>query len=334
MPHNRIFLSHRGLDKPIVKQYRDALEAAGFRPWMDVTDIQTGAHLERTLQQGMASSCAAVFFVTPHYEDSAYLAAEIDDALRQQVMRGDGFRIITLVFTDANGKRVTAPEPLRKYVWGEPKTHLEGIKCIMRALPPHLLKRRGYLPLDEIVAPTARQVALVGQNLNSRIWLDHQRYKRFLKEVKTVLSRPALETLSLVMMIPKVLYAVHPEAARHLLLHTLPGLDSLHQDLPGEQRITVAFHPAATLSLIAVDWGFPDSAFALMTPKFQRTSQIDDRVSVLFDDKAFNPASMAQMLLDANEGRNKAVAAPLRDAAPLLKKLLEEVPIAKLRGSA
>lgn len=324
MAYNRIFLSHKGINKDIVRQYRDVLSAAGLRPWMDESDLSAGNALVRALSEGMADSCAAVFFVTPEYQDTGYLRSEIDDALAQKVARGDGFALITLAIADEHGKRGKVPEPLAKYIWKEPNTHLEGVKFILEALPPHLLKVRGYLPLPDLVPPTAREVALVGQNLSSRMGLDIRRYSKFLSELKGLLSQSSLETLALVMMTPEALQAIHPKAATHLRAFSLPRLRDLCRDLLTETRITVAFHPSATLSLLAVDWTRAGKAYALITPKFQTTASIDDRVTMLLDDRYFDSASLARMLLDAKEKSEGAYGAPLQDAPDLLDKLLSE----------
>lgn len=324
MAYNRIFLSHKGINKDIVRQYRDVLSAAGLHPWMDESDLPAGNALVRALSEGMADSCAAVFFVTPEYQDTGYLRSEIDDALAQKVARGDGFALITLAIADERGKRGKVPEPLTKYIWKEPKTHLEGVRFILDALPPHLLKVRGYVPLPDLVPPTASEVALVGQNLSSRMGLDSNGYSKFLSELKGILSRSPLETVVLVMMTPKALQAIHPKAATHLRAFSLPRLRDLRRDLPSETRITVAFHPSATLSLLAVDWTRAGKAYAIVTPKFQITASIYDRVSMLLDDRYFDSASLARMLLDAKEGGDGASGAALKDAPHLLEKLLIE----------
>ena len=307
-----------------MREYRNALESAGYRPWMDETDLIAGRTLDRTLQEAMSSSCAAIFFITPRYQYDGYLKSEIDDALRQKVIRGNGFSIIPLLLIDETGKRGILPDPLKKYPWGEPETDIEGLTYIFKWLPPHLSSKRGYLPLDEVVPPTAKEVALVGQNLTSRVWLDQQRYSRFLSEIKAILSRGAIEKVVLVMMVPKALKAIHPGAAKHLRKYSLVGLEWLHRDLGDDNRITVVFHPSATLSLLAVDWGYNDSAFALITPKFQRTQEIDERVSILLNEAFFDSASMARMILDAKDNANDASTAFLSKAPELLNRLLEE----------
>lgn len=324
MAYNRIFLSHKGLDKDIVRQYRDVLSAMDLRPWMDESDLPAGHAPVRSLTEGMAYSSAAVFFVTPQYEDHGYLRSEIDDALSQKVARGDAFSIIPLVIADEHGNRGCVPEPLKGYIWKEPKSHMEGIRFIVEALPAHLKKVSGYLALQNLVPPTAKEAALVGQNLASRLGLDNHKYSVFLGELKLCLSRPSLKTMTLIMMTPAALLAIHAEAARDLRNFTLPRLRKLCEDLPDERRISVVFHPAATLSLLAVDWSSPGNAFALITPKFQRTASIDDRLSVLLDDQYFDSASLARMLYDGSTGGNGAYRASLREAPALLSRLISE----------
>lgn len=187
MAYNCIFLSHKGIDKDIVRQYRDVLEAVGLRPWMDESDISKGETLVRALSEGMSNSCAAVFFVTTQYKDEGYLRSEIDEALSQQVARGNGFKLITLAIADESGKRGNVPEPLKKYVWGEPNSHLEGIRFILESLPAHLRKVKGYLSLQDLVPPMAKEVALVGQNLSSRLGLNTSGYSNFLEELSVTI---------------------------------------------------------------------------------------------------------------------------------------------------
>ena len=73
----RIFLSHKGADKPRVREYKKTLEALGFDPWLDEDAMTAGTNLERGLLEGFKTSCAAVFFITPNYVDENYLASEV-----------------------------------------------------------------------------------------------------------------------------------------------------------------------------------------------------------------------------------------------------------------
>ncbi|MEK3711171.1 toll/interleukin-1 receptor domain-containing protein [Bacillus sp. FSL K6-1005] len=66
----KIFLSHKGIDKPAVREYHYLL---GFEPWLDEDAMAAGEALHRALLKGMEDSCAAVFFVIPNYVDDGYL---------------------------------------------------------------------------------------------------------------------------------------------------------------------------------------------------------------------------------------------------------------------
>jgi len=133
----KIFLSHKGSDKPFVRKFKDTLSLLGFSPWLDEDAMPAGTNLERGILQGFKDSCAAVFFVTPDFHDEKYLASEVDYAVQEKRNKGDKFSIITLVFEDgaAKGK---VPDLLHTYVWKEPKSELDALQEIIRALPIHV----------------------------------------------------------------------------------------------------------------------------------------------------------------------------------------------------
>ncbi len=130
----KVFLSHKGTDKPLVREFKQALELLGFDPWLDEDAMQAGAELERSLIKGFRDSCAAVFFVTPSYIDENYLASEVDYAIQEKRNKGDKFSIITLVLGEGDSKG-TVPELLHRYVWKEPKSDLEAFREVIKALP-------------------------------------------------------------------------------------------------------------------------------------------------------------------------------------------------------
>lgn len=133
----KIFLSHKGADKPRIRGYHESLKLLGFESWLDEDAMTAGTNLQRGILQGMAESCAAVFFVTPSYVDDGFLATEIDYAIEEKRKKGDRFAIITLVF-EHDGRRGSVPDLLRRYVWREPSDDLEGLREIIKALPVKL----------------------------------------------------------------------------------------------------------------------------------------------------------------------------------------------------
>lgn len=130
-----VFLSHRGVDKQMVIDFKETLTALGFAPWLDDDAMPAGTPLERGLLEGMQKSCAVVFFITPSFEDKGYLETEINYAIQEKWQKGDKFAIITLQFVDEHGKVAEIPPLLRPYVWKKPKSTLAAVREIVRALP-------------------------------------------------------------------------------------------------------------------------------------------------------------------------------------------------------
>lgn len=128
----KIFLSHKGVDKQMVRTYHATLKELGFDPWLDEEAMSAGANLERALLQGMRDSCAAIFFVTEHYVDEGFLATEVDYAVQEKRRKGARFAIITL---DLSGGRGRVPDLLSPYVWKSPRSEFEALSEILRALP-------------------------------------------------------------------------------------------------------------------------------------------------------------------------------------------------------
>lgn len=131
----KIFLSHKSLDKTMVRRYSNALETMGFEVWLDEDAMPAGTPLERGLSSGFKDSCAAVFFITPNYVDKGFLETEINYAFREKRDKGDRFSIIALVKRDQEGKQGEVPELLSQYVFKPVEHELEGLVEILRGLP-------------------------------------------------------------------------------------------------------------------------------------------------------------------------------------------------------
>lgn len=127
----KIFLSHKGADKPLIREFKQTLHALGFDPWLDEDAMHAGTELERGILKGFKDSCAAVFLITPHFKDEGYIASEINYAIAEKRTKGERFAIITIVL----GTGGVVPDLLRTYVWKEPKGELEALREILRALP-------------------------------------------------------------------------------------------------------------------------------------------------------------------------------------------------------
>lgn len=130
----KIFLSHKSVDKPLVRRYYDALKELGFDPWLDEPNMAAGSNLERELFRGFQESCAAVFFITDNFKDEEYLASEVDYALKQKRAKGKKFSIIILKYPSA----ASVPDILTTYTYVNVQNDLQGFYELLRALPLEL----------------------------------------------------------------------------------------------------------------------------------------------------------------------------------------------------
>ena len=130
----KIFLSHKSVDKGIVREVIKTLELLGFDPWLDEDSMVAGVSLERSIQQGFKDSCAAIFFVTPNFKDEDYLGSEVEYAISEKRKKKELFSIITLVLNEDTQKGVV-PDLLTPYVYKEPKNEFQVIQEILKALP-------------------------------------------------------------------------------------------------------------------------------------------------------------------------------------------------------
>jgi len=131
----KVFLSHKGVDKEYVIDFKKSLDLLGYDPWLDEDAMPAGTPLERGLLQGMQDSCGVVFFITPSFKDEGFLETEVNYAIAEKRTKGDKFAIIALQFVDQDGNTGEIPQLLKTYVWKKPKSPLEALREIVRALP-------------------------------------------------------------------------------------------------------------------------------------------------------------------------------------------------------
>ena len=131
----RVFLSHKGVNKDLVIDFKETLELLGYEPWLDEDAMPAGTPLERGLLQGMKDSCGVVFFVTPEFKDEGYLETEINYAMTEKRRKKDKFAIVPLLFVGDDEGVAEIPELLGTFVYKKPKTQLEALREIVRALP-------------------------------------------------------------------------------------------------------------------------------------------------------------------------------------------------------
>lgn len=133
--NSRIFLSHKGVDKPLIEKIDTALRTLNLKPWLDKHDLPVGAPLVRGVDEAFANCCAAVFFVSGNFIDAGVIGQEVDRALHENALRPDGFKIIPLVLLQHGGSDDQVPKQLNKLKW-ESVNDIEVLPAILKALPP------------------------------------------------------------------------------------------------------------------------------------------------------------------------------------------------------
>ena len=145
MENSRIFLSHKGANKPLIDKVDQALWLLGLKTWFDRDDLAAGDPLVRGVDNAFAECAAAVFFLSGQFADAGVIKREIDRANHEQTMRADGFRIIPIVLAQHGGSDSIVPAPLKMLVW-KPVDDIEIVPTILKGLPESAKAQIKYTP--------------------------------------------------------------------------------------------------------------------------------------------------------------------------------------------
>lgn len=126
MEGSRIFLSHKGVNKPLIERVDQALRLLGLKTWFDRDDLSAGDPLVRGVDNAFADCCAAVFFLSGQFADTGVIQSEINRAVHEQALRDGGFKIIPIVLAQHGGSDEGVPDPLTTFT-GKPS--MTSILC-------------------------------------------------------------------------------------------------------------------------------------------------------------------------------------------------------------
>jgi hypothetical protein len=143
MENSRIFLSHKGVNKPFVEEIDKALRLLSLKTWFDRDDLNAGDTLVRGIDQAFTHCAAAVFFISREYVDAGIIGKEIDRAIHESATRGDGFRVIPLVLRQHGGSDQHVPAPFKTLVW-KTVDDVQVVPTILKALPPVVQSQVAY----------------------------------------------------------------------------------------------------------------------------------------------------------------------------------------------
>jgi hypothetical protein len=145
MENSRIFLSHKGANKPLIDKVDQALRLLGLRTWFDRDDLAAGDTLVRGVDNAFVGCSAAVFFLSGEFVDAGVIQREIDRAIHEQAMRADGFRVIPIVLAQHGGSDERVPAPLKTLVW-KTVDDIDIVSTILKALPDAVKAQIKYTP--------------------------------------------------------------------------------------------------------------------------------------------------------------------------------------------
>lgn len=145
MENSRIFLSHKGANKPLIDKVDQTLKLLGLKTWFDRDDLAAGDPLVRGVDNAFAECSAAVFFLSGQFADAGVIQREIDRAIHEQAMRADGFRIIPIVLAQHGGSDDRVPAPLKTLVW-KTVNDIDILPTILKALPEPVKAQIKYTP--------------------------------------------------------------------------------------------------------------------------------------------------------------------------------------------
>jgi hypothetical protein len=134
MENSRIFLSHKGINKPLVEHIDGVLRMLNLKTWFDRDDLNAGDTLVRGVDEAFSQCAAAIFFISKEYIDAGVIRKEIDRALHEAATRPESFRIIPLVLRQHGGSDEHVPAPLRTLVW-KTVDDIQIVPTILKALP-------------------------------------------------------------------------------------------------------------------------------------------------------------------------------------------------------
>lgn len=146
MEGSRVFLSHRGANKPLIDKVDQALRLLGLNTWFDRDDLAAGDPLVRGVDNAFSYCSAAVFFLSAQFVDEGVVQREVDRAIHEQAMRVDGFRVIPIVLAQHGGCDDRVPAPLRTLVW-KTVDDIDIVPTILKALPESLKAQIKYTPI-------------------------------------------------------------------------------------------------------------------------------------------------------------------------------------------
>lgn len=110
-----VFLSHSSHNKPFVEDLIPYLNGKGLPVWYDKVNIQYGQTIVTSIQEGIVTSGAVIFFVTQDFLESSWCKTEMEGFLSRY---GSGHNVLLLcvVAKDIEHNRLPPFLQMKKYL--------------------------------------------------------------------------------------------------------------------------------------------------------------------------------------------------------------------------
>jgi hypothetical protein len=148
---DKLFISHSHTDKPIVRQFAEALTADGVEVFLDEWDLLAGDSLvDGIFERGIAKAAALAIILSPASLTSPWVRAEVNAATIRRIE--EQMLVIPVLIAD-----VTVPMALRDLVAVDIRRGFEaGIRKVLNALrKTHVRPPLGHSPphIQNLAAP-------------------------------------------------------------------------------------------------------------------------------------------------------------------------------------
>ncbi|WP_447837512.1 toll/interleukin-1 receptor domain-containing protein [Aeromonas salmonicida] len=145
MENSKIFLSHKGINKPLVREIDKTLRILNLKTWFDIDDLKAGDPLISSIDQAFQQCSAAVFFISDDFKDYGVIKMEIEKAMYESITREESFKIIPLVLTQHGGTDVNVPHALQTLTWKH-VSDVQIVPTILSSLPISTQSQIAYNP--------------------------------------------------------------------------------------------------------------------------------------------------------------------------------------------
>jgi TIR domain len=86
MKHNKLFLSHSSIDKPIAKRMAMELQQHGLEVWLDEWEVRLGDSLIEKIEKGIATSGYLIAILSNNSISSPWVQKELNVAIAREIV--------------------------------------------------------------------------------------------------------------------------------------------------------------------------------------------------------------------------------------------------------